>query len=442
VTPGYDEVRPNGEEVLSVSTAHPGSPRAPAPTSIRSLLRNVEFRVLTVTQFFSLAGDQLARVALSVLVFDRTNSALQAAITYALTFIPAAIGGPLLNGLADRRPRRSVMIASDLARAPLIGIIAIPSLPLPVALAVLAIAGLFEAPFDAARSALLPDILHGDRYTAGLASFQITIQVAQVGGFGIAGVLLLAWSPSVLLLIDAGSFLASAILIARLISYRPAAHVARTDRHTAWWKYAIPDVRTALDVVLGAPRVRSLAILAWSASLFTIGFEALGAPLARASGAGHWTVGMLLAAQPLGTVVGAIFVVRVRKDSRDRAINLLALLCVVPLIGGLLRPPLWILIVLGLLSGVGMSFSVLASSAFVQRIAPESRGRALGLVGSGLLVGQGVGVLLAGAIATGSDARTAVGILGVAGTGAVLIALWDRSQSATKASQNVEPAPI
>jgi MFS family permease len=394
-----------------------------------SLLRNLEFRILIITQSLSIAGDQMARVALSVLVFDRTNSALQAAIAYALTFVPAAIGGPLLNGLADRRPRRSVMIAADLARAPLIAIIAIPSLPIPVALIVLSIAGLFEAPFDAARASLLPDILRGDRYTAGLASFQITIQVAQVGGFGLAGILLVAWSPSILLLIDAGSFLFSALFIARLVSYRPAAHIPKSERPAAWWTHALADVRTSMDIVLRSPRVRSLAILAWSASLFTIGFEALGAPLARDSGAQHWTVGVLLATQPLGTVIGAIFVVRIPRAARDRAMNLLAILCLAPLIGGLLEPPLWVMIVLGLLSGVGMSFSVLASSAFVQRIAPEVRGRALGLVGSGLLVGQGLGVLLAGAIASVVDARAAVGILGLAGTAAVLMAVWDSSHA-------------
>jgi MFS family permease len=402
-----------------VSTPGSAAPSPPAPTSMLSLLRNVEFRILIITQAISIAGDQLARVALSVLVFNRTDSALAAAAAYALTFVPSAIGGPLLNGLADRRPRREVMIASDLARTP--------------AFIVLALAGLFEAPFDAARAALLPDILRGDRYTAGIGFFQIIIQVGQVGGFALAGILLLAWSPSILLLIDAGSFVISAVLLSRLVSYRPAAHKERSERKTAWWRFAIADARLSLDIVMSARKIRSLAILAWSASLFTVGFEALGAPLARASGAGEWTVGILLATQPLGTIVGALLVVRIPRGLRDRAISLLAILCVVPLIGGLLQPPLYILLVMGFLSGAGISFSVLASYAFVQRIAPDLRGRGLGLVGTGLLVCQGLGVLLAGAIASVLDARLAVGILGVAGTVVVLLALWDSSQDVTEA---------
>jgi MFS family permease len=399
-----------------------------------SLLRNLEFRILAVTQFLSIAGDQLARVALSVLVFNRTDSALQAAIAYALTFVPAAIGGPLLSGLADRRPRKAVMIASDLIRAPLIGLIAIPSIPLWLAMVLLAVAGLFEAPFDAARGALLPDVLHGDRYTAGLAFFQITIQVAQVGGFGLAGILLVAWSPSVLLIIDAASFVFSAILIGRLISYRPAAHIERrerreTERRASWWTYAFADLKLSVEIVLRSPQIRPLAFLAWSASFFAISFEALGAPLARDSGSADWTVGMLLASQPLGTVIGAVFAVRVPRARRQLAMQLLALLALAPLVIGLLHPPLTVLIVMGLFSGLGMSFNVLASTAFVAVVAPAVRGRALGLVGTGLLVGQGLGVLLAGGIAAAVDARVAVGWLGVAGTIAVLVTLWDGSRT-------------
>lgn len=404
-------------------------PRIRKRVGVWSLLREREFRVLTITQFFSLAGDQLARVALSVLVFNRTNSPLQAAIAYALTFIPAAIGGPLLTGLADRRPRRSVMIASDLVRAPLIGLIAIPAIPLPLALVLLAVAGLFEAPFDAARGALLPDVLPGERYPAGYAFGQIIIQTAQVGGFGLAGLLLIALSPSILLIIDAATFVLSAVLIFRVINPRPAATGDPSTKPDPWWAHAFGDLKTSIQTVLGDRKLRPLALLAWSAASFSIGFEALAAPLSRASGTASWSVGILLASQPVGTVLGALLVTRIPSDRRPRAMGLLALLTVLPLVIGLARPPLAVLIVFGVASGLGMSFNVLASTAFVGEVAAEVRGRALGLVGTGLLVGQGIGVLVSGGLATAIDARIALGWIGVAGTGAVLTALIDGARS-------------
>jgi MFS family permease len=389
-----------------------------------SLLRNLEFRTLIITQFFSLAGDQLARVALSVLVFNRTDSALQAAIAYALTFVPAAIGGPLLAGLADRRPRRSVMIASDLVRAPLIGLIAIPSIPLPLALVLLGFAGLFEAPFEAARGALLPDVLAGERYPAGYAFSQILVQAAQVGGFGLAGLLLIALSPSVLLIVDASTFVVSAILVARGVRARPAAAVADTHQRR-WWSHAMSDLRLSVRLVLGKPGLRSLALLAWASSTFVISFEALGAPLARATHSHAWAVGVLLAAQPAGTVVGALLATRVPAARRQSAMELLALLSLAPLLLGLGKPPLPVLVGIGLLSGLGLAFNVLASTAFVARVAPEVRGRALGLVGTGMLVGQGLGVLAAGWLATAIDPRLAFGWMGVLGFAAVVFALID-----------------
>src|SRR5713226_4738527 len=90
------------------------------PTAERATFRDVfaigEFRALWLAQVLSVAGDQLARVALTLLVFDRTGSALLAAVTFAVSVVPAFIGGLVLSGLADRLPRRRVMIACDLIR--------------------------------------------------------------------------------------------------------------------------------------------------------------------------------------------------------------------------------------------------------------------------------------------------------------------------------------
>jgi MFS family permease len=398
------------------------------------LLRNLEFRALLIGQFFSLAGDQLARVALTVLVFDRTNSALEAAIAYALTFVPAAVGGPLLAGFADRKPRRSVMIVSDLVRAPMVALLAIPSMPLALELVLLAAVGLLEAPFDAARGSLVPDVLPAEKYPSGLALIQILIQAAQVGGFGLAGILLIALSPSVLLLLDTATFVLSALLVARGVRRRPSAVGTAEGHRRRWWSHALPDLRLSIGLVLGNRDLRPLALLAWASTAFAVGFEALGAPLASATHSAAWAVGVLLAVQPVGTIVGAIWLTRTPASRRQRAMELLAILSLLPLLVGLAKPPLIVLLVAGLISGVGISFNVLASAAFVARVSPSVRGRALGLVGTGMLVGQGLGVLAAGSLATAIDARHAVGWISVVGLGAVVFALVDGRRGALPVS--------
>src|SRR5262245_42344407 len=130
----------------------------------RDVFGHAEFRALFVAGVLSVAGDQLARVALSVLVFDRTKSAGLTALTYALTYVPDLLFGPLLAGFADRYPRRTLMIVTDLARAILVAAMAIQALPLIAVILLLLALQAFGSPFNAARAATLPAVLPGDHY--------------------------------------------------------------------------------------------------------------------------------------------------------------------------------------------------------------------------------------------------------------------------------------
>src|SRR5450756_1506294 len=151
-----------------------------------------EFRVLWLADVLSLLGDQLARVALAVLVFGRTGSALLTGLVYALSFLPALVGGPLLAGLADRLPRRRLMVSCDLARGLVVAVMAAPGAPLWLLCALLVGAVLLTAPFTAARAALLPDVLPDDRYVLASAINNITDQARRYS----ASPSVVAWPPS------------------------------------------------------------------------------------------------------------------------------------------------------------------------------------------------------------------------------------------------------
>ena len=91
-----------------------------------------------------MAGDRLALVALTLLVYDRTRSPLLSAAVYAVGYLPYVIGGLFLADLADRRPRRSVMVACDLVRAALVAVMVVPHLQLWVLAALLFAATMFS----------------------------------------------------------------------------------------------------------------------------------------------------------------------------------------------------------------------------------------------------------------------------------------------------------
>jgi hypothetical protein len=77
---------------------------ADRPASYREVFAVAEFRALFGAQLLSTLGDQLARVALAVLVFQRTSSPGLTTLTYALTYLPDLLAGPLLSGLGRSLP--------------------------------------------------------------------------------------------------------------------------------------------------------------------------------------------------------------------------------------------------------------------------------------------------------------------------------------------------
>jgi hypothetical protein len=98
--------------------------------SYRAVFAIREFRALWWAQVVSYLGDQVAQVAIAILVYTKTGSPELTTLAYALTYLPPILAGPLLAGLLDPFPRRQVMIALDLVRGGLVELMALPSVPL------------------------------------------------------------------------------------------------------------------------------------------------------------------------------------------------------------------------------------------------------------------------------------------------------------------------
>jgi MFS family permease len=199
------EARAHAPDVLAASGSAPHGRHRRAPekqASYREVFAIREFRGLWTAQLLSYAGDQFAQVAIAVLVYHRTGSALLTALAYALTYLPPIAGGPLLSGLADLFPRRRVMIICDVIRAGLIALMAIPRTPFAGLCGLLFVTVLLGAPFSSARSALLPDVLPADTFVVGSAIGNISFQASQILGF-VAGAAVVAtlkrtapWRPT------------------------------------------------------------------------------------------------------------------------------------------------------------------------------------------------------------------------------------------------------
>lgn len=393
-----------------------------------------EFRVVFGAELFSLAGDQLARVALAVLVYARTGSAAYAAGTYALTFLPALLGGVLLAWTADRMRRREVMVAADLLRAVGIGVMAVPGLPLWVLCSLLVVVVLPGAPHSAAQGALLPEILVGDRYERGLALRTIGGQTAQLIGFAVGGAVVATIGPPLALAVDAVTFVISAVVVRVGLADRPtAAPVPRAGRtDTAVRRVPLSGLTTiAVD-----PFRRAVVALAWTVGAFVVP-EGLAVPYAAqlhdgaaagVPGADLTDVGtvsgLLMAAGPLGSAVGAWAFTRfVPRRWRERLVGAVAVAVGLPLMLVALRPGVAVTLLLWGLAGAGTSAYLLQAQAMFVRATPVAvRGRAIGVAASGIVAVQGLAVLIGGLLADATNAATAIAVCGAGGSLAALTA--------------------
>lgn len=367
----------------------------------------------------SFAGDQFAQVAIAILVYSRTGSAFLTALAYALTFLPPIIGGPLLSGLADLFPRRRIMISCDLIRACLVGGMAIPGVPFAVLCVLLFCTVLLGAPFSSARSALLPDVLPGDKYVLGSAIGNISFQASQIIGFVAGAAVVTALNPSRTLAVDAVTFLVSALLVTTWVKKRPAPAREHSDRPSL-----LSVARDGAKLVFGNPLLRSLVLFGWLAGFYVIP-EGLAAPYAHALGGDTLDVGLMMAAMPVGIVIGAFTVGRlVKPTTRIRVMGWLAIISCAPLIGAAANPPLWVVLILLALSGIGGAYQLAAAAAFVQSVPDSGRASAFGLAQSGLLAAQGLGILIGGAAAQAIGEHLVVGLSGLLGlTAATLLAM-------------------
>lgn len=371
-----------------------------------------EFRALWLAQLVSVAGDQLARVAVTLLVYDRTRSSLLAAVTFAVSVVPSFIGGVTLSGLADRLPRRRVMLVTLMVSGLMVGVMILPGVPLAVLIALLFLITMIGSLFTSARSAVYPEILDGDRYVLGTAVTQTTNQFAQVLGFAAGGVVVAFLGVRTSLLADAVTFAVSALMIRIWVRARPAARAQGTSPAQLAAAGAVsrkprrgqhrrprprPELLVGLRVVLGTPAMRTPLLFGMLSMFYNVP-DGVATPLASAMGGGAATVGLILAAQAFGQTAAAFGFSRlVDPPRRLRWTAPLATAASGTLLLFAVRPPAPAALLILAVSGMCACYQLAAQASFVQATPPELRSQAFGIANGGMSLGQGVIIVAAGA---------------------------------------------
>src|SRR5438093_5593531 len=189
-----------------------------------SLWRDRDFLKLWVGQTISLAGSMVGGFALPlVAVLTLEASPLQLGLLRVADILPAIVVGLFAGVWVDRLPRRPIMVAVDLGRALLLATIPaaalLGGLRIEQLYAVAVLVGMLTLLFDVARRSYLPTLVGRAALVEGNARISASGSVVEVAGFGVAGALVQLLTAPLAILVDAVSFVASAVSL--LLIRRP-----------------------------------------------------------------------------------------------------------------------------------------------------------------------------------------------------------------------------
>ncbi|MER8097135.1 MFS transporter [Streptomyces goshikiensis] len=385
-----------------------------AQPTYRKILSASEFRGVVFSHMVSILGDLVTKVALPVLVYQRTDSSFLSAAAFAVGFLPQMASGLLFASVVDRYPPRTFLIACDVLRAALVLLMVVPGMPVAVLLLLLFVSAAVTPLYRGARLALVPAILGKEAQVLGRSLLISITQIAQVAGFGLGGALLLIITPTEALALDAATFLLSAGLLAITLTSRPASSAATPGRS------AFADTRSLLRDMFSAPDLRAVLLLNWIPPVCTIAPVALAVAYTSEVGTSPSSAAVLMLAMPLGALLSEGVVSRFASPRlRDRMVIPVSWLAVAPLLGFGLQPGIPVAGVMMFLCGIGSAYSVGLFNFIINATSQAQLGGAMGVNNSVAMSSQGVGALVAGAVSALAPPSTVLlgaGVVGIVAT--------------------------
>jgi predicted MFS family arabinose efflux permease len=218
----------------------------------------------------SFLGDAMTRVTLIYVGATLTDSPAVISLIVLSQLLPSGVLGAFVGPLADRLPARVLMIGSDLARVPVV-LAMIPVLDSVAALvALILLEGVAKAVFETARITAVPRLVAGHSIPAAVGLFQSTSQTVNMVGPALGGLLIASGDIPLVLVLNAATFVLSALLLRGIGALREAGGPAGEP----YWQ----ALRTGVSGVLAIPSLRFLMVLlvpvTLVAGLFTTGLNA------------------------------------------------------------------------------------------------------------------------------------------------------------------------
>ena len=397
----------------------------------------VEYRWFWASQLISGIGTWAQTVAQAWLVLQLTGSAIALGVITTLQFLPMLVF-PLLSGvIADRLPRRRVVMvaqAGAMLQAVLLALLVASGHVELWQIGVLALTlGLSNAFGNPAQAALVPEIVGRRLVGNAVALNSIQFNVARLLGGAVGGALVASVGVAATLLLNAVSFLPS---LAVLFVLRPAHARAPHEREGADPNAAPTrirqDIGAGLRYAMGHRPIRRVLALFGVVGLLGFNWSVATPLLAYSLGMGPQGFGLMQASLGAGSLVAGLALMRTRESTERRfLVGAVTMGTVLILLG--LSPWFGLSVALFFFGGLGGITASVTSNTRLQLLSVDAyRGRVMSMFT--LLIGgtSPIGSLLLGSIAQVAGIQTGVMVFGVGLLlGLVVIMALDRTPAAS-----------
>jgi len=375
-----------------------------------------------------LFGTALTLLAFPLLAITQLNaSAFEMGLLVAAETSPFFFCSLFAGVWVDRHARRSILILTDLLRAGLL-----LSIPLAVWLGMLRIEqmyviafiiGVFGVFFEIAHYAYVPSLVGRENVVEANSKLQISHSAAEAGGPGVAGLLIQLVSAPFALVLDAGSYLVSALFLRRIEAAEPPIERPAAGATSS----VLQDARDGLRMLLGHPLLRPIVLASICGSIFINAITALYILYAtRDLNISPFVLGLIFTAGGLGAIPGALISAPVARRFGVRPTIICAWIVtqatwlLIPLAAGWLTVP--ILAFRALLSGVLGTIYNIQQWSLRQLVTPDAMQGRVTASHRFLVYGAfPIGALLGGWLGTTLGLRQAITICAF---GALVSPLW------------------
>ncbi len=381
----------------------------------QSVFRNRSFRLFYAGQAFGYVGDGLRIIAIPLLVYHLTNSALSTGITYALELGPFALFGLVGGSLADRLDRRMLMIGCDLVRFAVMTLFAIGyargELSIPALYFGVVLLSIAAAIFVGGSASSIPYLIGKDRATQAVSALLAAEQISQTILPPVGGALFALVGPLPALVVNALTYLISQASLATIDTLGPE----RISGLPSLREIAA-DVATGFRFLWADTTMRTLSGLSLFFNFFGIMTGAVFIPfLKRDFGASDTVVGYALGIGALGAVAGSFIAGRIPTSwPFGRVLVIAYALDALLFLPVMVARDLRIVIPFLVLTNACALFELAQIVGWRMRVTPAPLvGRVFGAVRLVVLLGTVPGALIGGYLADRFGARTPIVVSGI-----------------------------